>query len=501
MEQKKYKLSLYFGFHDANVTFSSDKEVLLYLEAERVLGKKHMTFKTPSGMMALIKYGLAYLKLSIDDFDTLYLAKWNNILGEKPVDILGKTFTPIMTSHHMNHIGSSYPAGFENSLVVCADGGSEDGTSKLYFKKGKEIEELEDLDDTPMTGKFFGTLTQMIIWPTMGRAHNTFPGKTMGLAALGHEDEELSKLVEENWREINKLHPDGVSHLLKIFNLSDDYSKPWEDQRRADLAYVGQKFWVEKFYEKILSFSHLSRNVSLVGGCALNVVLNSKLLESGHFDNVYTSPVSGDPGQSIGAILFHHPEIECKYPFLGRGYGDCEKIPDQLLQDFLDHKIIAWYQGRSEAGARALGHRSFLGLADSLEMRDRLSIKIKKREPYRPVASIVASELTEKFFDFKEGGSPYMTFSPKVKEITKKLAPAIVHFDGTSRVQTLAREENPVLHDVIVQIGEKTGAPIIMNSSFNVASEPIIDTPADAFRNFFNSDCDVLYINGERFEK
>ena len=492
---------MYFGYHDANITFSSNDEVLLYLEAERVLGKKHMTFKSPGGMIALIRYGLKHLSLTIDDIDLLYIAKWNNILGEHDVEMLGKRFEPIMTSHHQNHIGSSYPAGFKDALVVCADGGSEDGTSKLYFKKGNDVRMIEDLDDTPMTGKFFGTLTQMIIWPTMGRAHNTFPGKTMGLAALGHEDGDLSRLVSENWEEINKLHPEGVEELQKIFNISSDYDKPWEDQRRADLAYVGQKFWVEKFFEKIISYSHLSKNIALVGGCALNVVLNSKLLESGHFDEVYTSPVSGDPGQSLGAILYHNPSIKCSYPFLGRGFGDCEKVPDRLLEDFLSHKIIAWYQGRSEAGARALGHRSFLGLADSIEMRNRLSIQIKKREPYRPVASIIASEFTEKFFDFKEGGSPFMTFSPKIKPITKKLAPAIVHFDDTSRVQTLTKEENPVLHQILLLIGENTGAPIIMNSSFNVANEPIIDTPEDAFRNFFNSDCDVLYINGVRYEK
>jgi carbamoyltransferase len=134
-------------------------------------------------------------------------------------------------------------------------------------------------------------------------------------------------------------------------------------------------------------------------------------------------------------------------------------------------------------------------------MRDKLSQKIKKREPYRPVASIVASEFTDKFFDFRPGGSPHMTFSPKVKEITKKLAPAIVHFDGSSRVQTMTESDNPVLHRVLVKIGEITGAPLLMNSSFNVMNEPIIDTPEDAFRNFFNSEADVLYINGKRYEK
>jgi len=477
------------------VTFSSDKEILLHLEAERVFGKKHMPVNSPEVMCTLIEMGLKYLNLGIDNMDKLYLAKWNNRFGEAGVEILGKKFDPVMTGHHENHIGSSFPSGFEDSLIVCADGGSEDGTSKIYLKKGDKVELLEDLDDTPMTGKFFGTLTQMIIWPTVGRAHNTYPGKTMGLAALGVEDGELSELVRENWREINKLHFNGCDHLLELFSLSKNYDKPWEDERRRNLALVGQNFWVDSFYKKILSYSDLSKNVSLVGGCALNVVLNTKLLESRAFDNVYISPVSGDPGQSLGAILFHNPKVKCEYPYLGRGFGDLDQVPEKLVQDLLDHKIIAWYQGRSEVGARALGHRSFIGLADSLEMRDKLSQKVKKREPYRPVASIVASEFTEKFFDFRPGGSPHMTFSPKVKENTKSLAPAIVHFDGTSRVQTMMESDNPVLHRVLVKIGELTGVPILMNSSFNVMNEPIIDTPEDAFRNFFNSEADVLYIN------
>ncbi len=501
MSKNNYFLSVYFGFHDSCITISSDIEILLHLEAERVFGKKHMPINSQGMMVALIEIGLKYLSLNIGDIDKLYLAKWNNRFGETNVEILGKKFKPVMTRHHENHIGSSFPSRFKDSLIVCADGGSEDGTSKIYIKKGEAVEFLEDLDDTPMTGKFFGTLTQMIIWPTVGRAHNTYPGKTMGLAALGVQDLELSELVQLHWREINKLYFNGCEQLLDLFGLSKNYNKPWEDERRKNLAFAGQNFWVDSFYKKILSYSNLSKNVSLVGGCALNVVLNTKLLESGAFKNVYISPVSGDPGQSLGAILFYNPKIKCNYPFLGRGFGDLYHVPEQLVQDLLDHKIIAWYQGRSEAGARALGHRSFIGLADSLEMRDKLSQKVKKREPYRPVASIVASEFTEKFFDFESGGSPYMTFSPKVKEITKKLAPAIVHFDGTSRVQTMSDNDNHVLHKVLLEIGNITGVPILMNSSFNVMDEPIVDTPEDAFRNFFNSEADLLYINGKRYEK
>jgi carbamoyltransferase len=315
------------------VTFSSDKEILLHLEAERVFGKKHMPINSPEVMSTLVEIGLKYLNLSIDEIGKLYLAKWNNKFKEVDVEILGKKFNPILTSHHENHIGSSFPSGFEDSLIVCADGGSEDGTSKIYLKKGDSVELLEDLDDTPMTGKFFGTLTQMIIWPTVGRAHNTYPGKTMGLAALGVDDKELLDLVHKHWREINKLHFDGCDHLLELFNLSKNYEKPWEDERRRNLALVGQNFWVDSFYKKILSYSDLSKNVSLVGGCALNVVLNTKLLESNAFDNVYISPVSGDPGQSLGAILFHNPKVKCEYPYLGRGYGELDQVPEKLVQD------------------------------------------------------------------------------------------------------------------------------------------------------------------------
>lgn len=497
---QKYILSLYFGYHDSNIAISDGKSILLHLEAERVYRKKHMRFETKEEMVDFIKIGLDYLGLNIDDIEKVYLANWNNKFSGKTINILGKSFDPIFTSHHFNHVGCAFPSKFEKSLIVCADGGSEDGTTKLYLKTGSKIEMVEDLDNTVMTGKFYGTLTQMIITPKFGRAHDTEPGKTMGLAAYGKENSEIRALVENNSEEMNKLHMNGCEHLLKKFGLSGDYSKPWTDQRRCDLAYVGQDFWVKTFLKKIISYSDKVENVCLVGGCALNVNLNSELVQSNKFKNVYVTPVSSDCGQSIGAILYHNQEIECSYPYLGRGYGEIDSFPELLLKDILDNKIVAWYQGRSESGPRALGHRSFIGLANSLEMKRKLSEDVKKREPYRPVAPIVAEEFLTNYFDTNIA-SPFMTFSPTAKATTKRMAPAIIHADGTSRIQTLNNQENPIIHELLMKVMEKTGVPIIMNSSLNVMGEPIVDTPEDALANFEHSGADVLYINGKRYEK
>jgi carbamoyltransferase len=258
--------------------------------------------------------------------------------------------------------------------------------------------------------------------------------------------------------------------------------------------------WEKQWLDKLRQYSHLSDNIIFTGGCALNVSLNSEILESGIFRKLYVPPVCNDTGQSLGALLYHHPNLKCHYPFLGRGFGDIEDVPVQLVDDLLAHKIVCWYQGRSEIGPRALGHRSILGLPNSLNMRRKISEQVKKREFYRPVAPIVPESDVNKFFKINQP-SPYMTQAVKVKGITWDVAPAIVHVDGTSRVQTLAKEQNPTLYSVLKAIGEATGTPLLMNTSFNTAGEPIVDTPEDALKTFHNLDADVLYINGKRYAK
>ncbi|AFZ22047.1 putative carbamoyl transferase, NodU family (plasmid) [Allocoleopsis franciscana PCC 7113] len=452
-------------------------------------------------MLDLISLGLNYLNLDIKDITEVYLAKWNNLFfTERQIEINGKIFEPIMTSHHLNHIGCGFPSNFDKSLIVCADGGSEDVVSAIYIKEGNKVNLLENLSNSVLNGRFYGTITQLVIDPSFSKAHMEYPGKTMGLAAFGKWSSELYELILSNLSLLNQLYYNGCDTLRKIFSISEDYTNYAFDWRRINLAYTAQKFWEDEWIRKLSEYSYLSENIILTGGCALNVSLNSKILTSGLFRQLYVPPVCNDSGQSLGALLYHHPNLKCNYPYLGRGFGELEEAPGQLVDDLLNHKIVCWYQGCSEIGARALGHRSILGLPDSVSMRRKINEQVKKREFYRPVAPIVTESDVKKFFDF-DHCSPYMVIAPKVKDTLWKVAPAIVHVDNTSRLQTLAKEVNSPLYNVLKTIGEVTGTPILMNTSFNSVGEPIVDTPEDAKHAFNKLNADVLYINGKRYEK
>jgi carbamoyltransferase len=321
----------------------------------------------------------------------------------------------------------------------------------------------------------------------------------MGLAAYGQYRDDYATSLREHTPKMLWGNVLDVSASRQLFGLSDDYRTPWLDANRRDLAHTGQQYWQRCFREKLERHLHLSENIALVGGCALNVLLNSELIDSGLFTRIHVCPIPGDGGQSLGAILFHERTVRADWPFLGRGFGEVNGFPEHLVDDLLAAKLVAWYQGRAEAGPRALGHRSVLGLPNSAEQRDRMN-RVKGREPYRPVAPLVPEESLEKFFETKQL-SPFMTFGPKARQSTGELAPAIVHADGTSRVQTLRKTDNPILHRALVEIGTETGAPILMNTSFNVAGEAMVDTPDDALRSFRASGFDVLYINGERITR
>jgi carbamoyltransferase len=512
MKSTKHILSIAFCMHDSCVTIADDTRILVHLEGERYFKQKHIRVETPEKMDQLVGGALQHVKLSINDISEVLLAGYCNRYPLPQARILGKAFIPILTGHHENHLGTAFPSGFDDAVIVCADGGSDEGpgtpylTSRIYLKKGSQITLLEDLDDSSMNGRFYGTAAQMVIHPDFETAHNTGVGKLMGLSSMGRYDQEIWDLITRHERLFNVHYTKGCQSLLDLFGLGHDYNQPWQNERRVNFAYCAHNFWVERFYEHLKKFTHLSSNIALTGGCALNISLNSRLIDSGLYRNVYVSPISSDCGQSIGAVLYRYPGTICDYPYLGRGFNppgvaDSQIKCDfqQLVADLMSGKIVAWYQGRSEIGPRALGHRSFLGLPNSTEMRDKLSIKVKRREPYRPVAAIILDEDEHEFFESK-GDFRYMTFVAKAKEITKKLAPAIVHYDGTTRLQTLGQADNPLLYECLKELKKKTGVPIIMNSSFNVAGNPIVDSPEDAMVNFMASEAEVLYLNGLRIE-
>lgn len=499
----KLILSVYYGYHDSCITFANRQEILLHLEAERYFRKKHIRV-TPEQMEELVDVGLKYLNQSIDDVDEVLLSKFGGYdFSLDEVYLLGRSFTPKLTSHHLSHIGTILPSNLDHTLVICADGWSENGATKFYLKKLDGVEYLADFSDTILTGRFYGTITQIIVEPNFDNAHIESPGKTMGLAASGSFSQRFHDLIMKNRELLILMYTNGCSRLNEIFGISNNFKEIWKDKGRRDLAFTAQKIWIDEFVQKIGEFRHLSENICLSGGCALNVILNSELVRRKWFKNVYLSPISGDNGQSLGAILYHHPEIKCSYPYLGRGFGEIvesKDLVDKVVKDLLENKIVAWYQGRGEVGARALGHRSFLGLPSSVEMRIKLSEKVKDREPYRPISAILTKEFLPQLTD-ELTLSPYMTFAPQVRDNIKKDLLAIVHNDATSRIQTLSPDDNKVLYQILEEVGRKTGYPVLMNSSFNTAGEPMVDTPEEARSTFDNCEAEVLYLNGQRYEK
>jgi carbamoyltransferase len=293
-----------------------------------------------------------------------------------------------------------------------------------------------------------------------------------------------------------------------------------------------------------------SRNLVLAGGVALNCIANGKLLRRGPFDDIWIQPAAGDAGGALGAALFvwHQLLDQKRTPpagdaqkgsFLGpRGRSEeiasllereglpAERIDDEnellerVVDDLADEKIVGWFQGRMEFGPRALGSRSILGDPRSPRMQAAMNVKVKFRESFRPFAPAVLREHAHEWFDFPAGrDSPYMLLVAEVLEsrrsglsgddrdtmehdpdlrrrvnIVRSVIPAVTHVDYSARLQTVDRERNPRFHALLQAFHERTGCPILVNTSFNVRGEPIVCTPADALRCFFATEIDVLVI-------
>jgi carbamoyltransferase len=491
-------LSLFFGDHDSNVTVASKSQVLLHLEAERLLGLKHVA-ATAEQMDEVILAALRYLDADEDAVDEVLVAKWSAKYDlARPITIGRRSFTPVITGHHLNHIGTALPSGFDHCLVLCADGWSEDGGASMYLYDHGRVDRVAVLDHTFLTGRVYGTATQMTVQPDFLTAHSSDTGKMLGLSAFGRHDAVLAARIRADLDEINRAHPDGVDHLLQRFGLSGVYS-PMPDEQRTHFAATVQEEWEEELLLVASRFRPLSSRLALVGGCAMNVVANGRLANSGLYSDIFIPAMPSDAGQSLGAIWNRYPDTVTPSPYLGRHHGiEATKASVlSMVDDLAAGRVVAVYTGSSESGPRALGNRSILAVPRSSEMRVRVSEEIKRREAYRPVAPVIRAEDLGRFFDGRLL-SPYMTYAYVAKGETMDRAPAIVHADGTSRVQTVTPDQHPYLHAVLTALEERGEAPVLLNTSMNVAGSPMVDTPDDARRFLAETAVDVVYLGDER---
>jgi carbamoyltransferase len=441
---------------------------------------------------------------------------------KKKLDYTGPIF---YADHHLSHAASAfYCSGWEEAAVLTVDGVGEWSTATWGHGKGLDL----DLKGEIRFPHSLGLLYSAFTW-YLGFKVNSAEYKVMGLAPYG-EPKHVDKL-----REIIHVAPDGSFRLdmryfeydyrLRMFGsqleeLMGEPRRPLETgpltQFHKDVAKSLQVVVDEIMVKLATSVVEKTgcRKLCLAGGVALNCVANGHILRNAPIDDLFIQPAAGDAGGAMGAAcwVWHALLRQPRQPRLPSVYLGPSYDEDHMRQ-VLDHygavykrcddptlcssvaeridskRVVGWYQGRMEWGPRALGHRTILADPRDPEMRDVLNWKIKKREGFRPFAPCVLEEHISEVFEI-DRPSPYMLLVAQVRQ--GQHLPAITHVDNSARIQSIKREDEPLYYDMIAAFHERTGCPVVVNTSMNVRGEPIVNTPEDAYLCFMRTDMDDL---------
>jgi carbamoyltransferase len=421
--------------------------------------------------------------------------------------------------HHLAHAASAFHASpFERAAVMTLDGRGEKATTTYYIGHGNRLECLGEVDLPHSLGLLYERVTEYL-----GFLHSSDEYKVMALASFGKP-----RFVSE-FREIVKLGPEG-KYTIGPLRLEERFGPARRrgaelEARHYDIAHSLQVV-LEESVLQLARWLHKATgadDLCLAGGVALNCVMNARLRDRGPFKRIWVQPAAGDAGTALGAALWvdlqqrqTEERAYCMdHAFLGPAYGDKEieeflrwsKLPyrwlanvaeeaaDILVQD----RVIGWFQGRMEFGPRALGARSILASPIHAEMQAKLN-EIKDREDFRPVAPVVLEEAAANWFT-NAGVSPFMLFVYDVPPDKADRIPAVRHVDGTARIQTINRDQNPAYYDLLKAFQARTGVPVLVNTSFNTRGEPIVCSPRDAVESFWTSPLDALVIGSFLLEK
>lgn len=432
-------------------------------------------------------------------------------------------------NHHKCHAASAYlQSGFKESGVLCIDGSGEEITTSMWMGSDTNLSLLWKSELPNSIGGFYATFTEFL-----GFKSNSEEGKLMGLAPYGEYSAEMQKKLQQfiafdpetvdikvnlrmrfvGERTYNSIFTDDLVTLFGPPRLARDQIT----QYHKDIAFNVQFKLEEIVTELILKLISLtkSRNICLAGGVAMNCKMNGKIAVRPEVENIFVQPASSDNGTSIGAAILVALENginsfeELNHCYYGSEYCDEEietllieskvkytKVEDlsEIVSNYLvEGKLVGWFQGKSEFGARALGNRSILANPLYKNMKDKLNLEVKHREDWRPFCPSLTAESYETYFG-KTAKSPFMILAFPVIQQFHQIIPGVVHIDGTARPQSVEKEHNPVFHSLLETFGKKSGHPVLINTSFNVQGEPIVDSPADALRCFFSTGLDVLAL-------
>lgn len=443
--------------------------------------------------------------------------------------------TPVR--HHLAHAASAYlTSPFDRSLVVTLDGRGEYETATIFEGRNGSLIRRHSTTYPHSIGYLYSMITRYLGFRPQRDEYKVMGLAAHGTAALHKRIQDLATFDDSSGRlRLNLKYFDHhrrpsegralySSSLEKLLGPARRPDEPITDLHR-DVASAVQHLTEELVTRYILFGQKLvsSRNLCLAGGVALNGVANAKVIESGRFDAVFVQPAANDAGTSIGAALVlagHGAAIlkrrTMKDAFVGPAFDDLEiaaalrvaedagcritAVPDPAAAAarlLADNQVIGWFQGRMEFGPRALGARSVLANPARASTMTRVNALIKRRESFRPLAPAVQAEHAAEFFDLHEAGRlvyPFMLATARVHAVQRDRIAAVVHVDGSARVQTVTQDDNPVMWDVIEQFRLLTGLPVVLNTSFNGADEPIVCSPQDAVRTFLACGLDALVI-------
>ena len=457
------------------------------------------------------------------------------------------------SDHHLSHAASAFfPSPFKDAVILTADGVGEWATTTLAIGKNNSLEIKKEIHFPHSLGLLYSAFTYYA-----GFKVNSGEYKLMGLAPYGNpiyvnKIKQLVDIKKDGTFRLDQKYFNYATGLTmtnrEFHNLFGQKPRNAQNEKitqfHMDIAASIQKVTEEIMINlaKSIRTQYDIKNLCLAGGVALNCVANGKILEEKIFDNIWIQPAAGDAGGSLGAALalwhidqgnkrlvnpkddmkgsylgteFNQDEIEKELNFLGANFEILknEELIDKTAELLSNENAIGWFQGRMEFGPRALGCRSILGDPRSDKMQKNLNLKVKYRESFRPFAPSILKEDLSEWFDMNVE-SPYMLFVANIKSnkkikmtnkqkelfgidklnIKRSEIPAVTHVDYTARIQTVSKEINSRFYDLISKFKNKTGCPVLVNTSFNVRGEPIVNSPTDAFNCFMGTELDYLVI-------
>ena len=526
------------GQHEPSAALVINGKVVAVCEEERYLRIKSCYGYLPDKS---IKACLEIAGIQFEDIDVIvtpgitysdFTDRWRNYLQY----LYGSCPRIERVNHQHAHVASAfYGSGLEESLCLSLDA-SGDGLGGLsaYVTRENGIQVLEEIPTRNSLGYFFTLMTYYCGFSD-GDEY-----KLMGLAPYGKPDIDLTRVIrpvpggwEFDWSFVrddpsprSPFEPQYSRKLEKVLGRPARLpSQPFDDYYRniAASTQAHMERCLLSLVDGLKQVHPQSRNFCYAGGVALNCSANRSLLDQGYFENIYVSPVSSDRGLALGCAYLGAVSLgDSPWPlvdaYLGSSYTGAETekelrangIDFRVVDDPAEEgaklleqkKILGWHQGRSEAGARALGNRSILASCADIGMRDLVNARIKYREEFRPFAPAVLQEEAPKLFDTNGiDDFPYMTFTLNALPEKAQSIGAVVHVDGTSRVQTVRSSNNEIYYELIRKYAARSGIPVIMNTSFNLKGQPIVETPRDALMTFFGCGLDALFIGNYLIEK